>query len=46
MRADGKGGWSVVEGVEHDDFATERIRITTDELLSERSEVEALGLLA
>ena len=44
--ADGKGGWSVAEGVEHDDFATDRIRITTDELLSERSEVEALGLLA
>ena len=46
VRADGKGGWSVAEGVEHDDFATDRIRITTDELLSERSEVEALGLLA
>jgi malate dehydrogenase len=45
VRADGRGGWSVVEGVEHDDFAADRIRITTEELLSERSEVEALGLL-
>jgi len=46
VRADGTGGWSVVEGVEHDDFARDRVRITTDELLSERAEVEALGLLA
>ncbi|HEX3946400.1 MAG TPA: malate dehydrogenase, partial [Acidimicrobiales bacterium] len=45
VRADGQGGWSVVEGVEHDDFATERIRITTEELASERSEVQALGLI-
>jgi malate dehydrogenase len=45
VRADGRGGWSVVEGVEHDDFARDRVRITTDELLSERAEVEALGLL-
>jgi malate dehydrogenase len=45
VRADGKGGWSVVEGIEHDAFATERIRLTTDELLAERADVEALGLL-
>jgi malate dehydrogenase len=45
VRADGSGDWSVVEGVEHDAFATERIRITTEELVSERAEVEALGLL-
>ena len=45
VRADGQGGWSVVEGVEHDDFAAERIRITTEELLAERADVEALGLL-
>jgi malate dehydrogenase len=43
--ADGKGGWSVAPGVEHDDFAEDRIRITTDELVSERDEVQALGLL-
>jgi malate dehydrogenase len=45
VRADGSGGWSVVEGLSHDDFATERIRVTTDELLAERGEVEELGLL-
>jgi malate dehydrogenase len=45
VRADGRGGWSVVEGVEHDDFARERIRVTTEELLAERAEVEKLGLL-
>ena len=32
VAADGKGGWSVVEGFTHDDFAAERIKITTDEL--------------
>ncbi len=44
--ADGQGGWSVVEGFDHDDFAKDRIRATTEELLSERAEVEAMGLLA
>jgi malate dehydrogenase len=43
--ADGAGGWSVVEGLSHDAFAEERIRITTDELLGERREVEEMGLL-
>jgi malate dehydrogenase len=46
VRADGKGGWSVIEGVEHDAFAAERVRLTTEELLAERAEVEALGLLS
>jgi malate dehydrogenase len=45
VRADGKGGWSVAEGFEHDDFAKERIRTTTEELLAERAEVEAMGLV-
>ncbi|HVX23289.1 MAG TPA: malate dehydrogenase [Acidimicrobiales bacterium] len=45
VRADGRGGWSVVDGFEHDDFARDRIRVTTEELLSERAEVQALGLL-
>jgi len=36
------GGWEVVEGLEHDAFAAERIRITTEELEAERSEVESL----
>ena len=35
----------MVEGVEHDDFATERIRLTTEELLAERNDVKELGLL-
>jgi malate dehydrogenase len=43
--ADGKGGWSVAEGFEHDDFAQERISATTDELLAERSDVQGLGLI-
>ncbi len=37
--------WTVVEGIEHDDFANEKIRITTDELVSEREEVRSLGLV-
>ncbi len=42
VRADGKGGWIVVEGLEHDAFAADRIRITTKELEAERSEVADL----
>ena len=45
VRADGRGGWSVAEGFTHDAFALERIRVTTEELLAERAEVEAMGLL-
>jgi malate dehydrogenase len=45
VRSDGQGGWSVVEGIEHDAFAAERVRITTEELLAERAEVAALDLL-
>jgi malate dehydrogenase len=37
--------WEVVEGLEHDDWAKEKLRVTTDELLDERKEVEALGLI-
>ncbi len=43
--ADGRGGWQIAEGLEHDDFARERIRLTTEELESERAVVAALGLL-
>jgi malate dehydrogenase len=39
VRTDGAGGWSVVEGLEHDAFATDRIRVTTEELESERQAV-------
>jgi malate dehydrogenase len=45
IAADGAGSWKVKEGFEIDDFAKERIRITTDELSSERDEVRALGLI-
>ncbi len=41
VRSDGTS-WEVVEGIQHDDFASERIRVTTDELLQERHEVRAL----
>lgn len=45
VQADGQGNWKVKEGFELDDFATDRIKITTDELVSERDEVRALGLI-
>ncbi|HZT67310.1 MAG TPA: malate dehydrogenase [Acidimicrobiales bacterium] len=41
VRSDGKS-WQVVEGLDLDDFARERIRITTEELEAERSEVKDL----
>jgi malate dehydrogenase len=34
--------WKVVEGLEHDDPAKERIRVTTEELVQERDLVKAL----
>jgi malate dehydrogenase len=34
--------WSVIEGFEHDDFAREKIRITTEELVEERESVKDL----
>jgi len=39
--SDGQG-WKVVEGLQHDEAATERIRLTTEELLQERDLVKAL----
>ena len=42
VRANGQGGWTVVEGLTHDEFATDRIRVTTEELLAERADVESL----
>jgi malate dehydrogenase len=44
VRSDGKQ-WTVVDGIEHDDFAKSRIKITTDELVAERDEVRSLGLI-
>jgi malate dehydrogenase len=45
VAADGKGNWKVVEGLEHDAFSQERIRITTEELVGEREDVRGLGLV-
>src|SRR5216683_4401087 len=41
VRTTGKG-WEVVEGIEHDENAKERIRKTTEELLQERELVKEL----
>jgi len=41
IRSDG-AGWGVVEGLDHSDFARDRIGVTTEELESERSAVSAL----
>jgi malate dehydrogenase len=41
VRSDG-AGWRVVEGLDHSDFARDRIGVTTEELESERSAVSAL----
>ena len=41
VRSDGSS-WQVVEGIEHDDFAHERIAVTTQELEEERAEVAHL----
>jgi malate dehydrogenase len=43
--SDGQGNWSVAENFVHDDFARERIAVTTDELLAERNDVRELGLI-
>ena len=42
VRADGAGGWSVVAGLERSEFAKERIRATTEELLQEKADVSEL----
>ena len=41
VRSDGKD-WEIVEGLEHDEFAQQKIKITTDELVGERDEVKEL----
>jgi malate dehydrogenase len=43
--ADGQGNWSVKEDFLIDEFAAGRIKVTTDELLAEREDVRALGLV-
>jgi len=42
LRSSGAGTWSVAEDFELDDFARDKIDITTEELLSERDEVVGL----
>jgi malate dehydrogenase len=42
VKTNGVGGWTVVEGLTHDEFATDRIRVTTEELDAERADVAAL----
>ena len=41
VRSDGTS-WTVVEGLEHDDFARAKVAVTTDELVEERAEVQDL----
>jgi malate dehydrogenase len=41
VRSDG-AAWSVVDGIEHDEWAQEKIKITTEELLAERDDVKDL----
>ncbi len=45
IQSGGDGTWKVKEGFELDEFAHERIKVTTDELLGERDDVRALGLI-
>jgi malate dehydrogenase len=45
ISSDGAGSWKVKEGFIADEFAKERIKVTTDELIAERDEVRALGLI-
>lgn len=42
VRSDGQGGYEVVQGLKLSDFAHEKIKITNDELLSEREVVKDL----
>jgi malate dehydrogenase len=42
VQADGKGNWSVKEGFELDDFARDKIRVTTEELEAEKADVASL----
>jgi malate dehydrogenase len=37
--------WEVVEGLEHNAFGQEKLRITTEELVEERNEIKSLGLI-
>jgi malate dehydrogenase len=45
VTSDGAGAWKVKEGFTLDEFAAQRVKVTTDELVAERDEVRALGLI-
>jgi malate dehydrogenase len=45
VQADGNGSWKVKEGFSLGDFAKEKIKLTTEELLAERDDVTNLGLI-
>jgi malate dehydrogenase len=45
ISVDASGAWSVKEGFTHDDFAAEKVALTTQELVGEREDVRALGLV-
>jgi malate dehydrogenase len=45
ISVDASGDWSVKEGFRHDDFAREKVALTTQELVGEREDVRALGLI-
>jgi malate dehydrogenase len=42
LRSDGKGKWEIVQGLELSDFAREKIRLTTEELKSEKAVIQDL----
>ena len=42
LTADGEGNWSIVQGIELDDFAKEKVKISMDELQKEREIVKDL----
>ncbi len=42
VRSSGAGAWEVVTGLEHGAFAAEKVRLTTEELLEEKADVETL----
>ncbi len=42
VRVHPEHGWTIVEGLSHDEFASDRIRTTTEELVAERTEVADL----
>jgi malate dehydrogenase len=42
VRSDGKGGWSIVQGLEMNDFLKEKLAATIKELEGEREIVKGL----